>query len=186
MAAFQREQPGIHIELAVGDQDYDLGRRDADLALRATSAPPPYLVGRQVLALPWFAMTGKRYLRQHARAEKMADLAQHRLIGGDEDFRRLPVFDWLHRHYPPEQFICTAGNLDTMAALAASGMGIAFLPGDQVDPDLVELFALQPPAATELWILTHPDLRRVARIQAFSDFLWRFLREEPRLKRFVK
>ena len=186
IAAFQREHPGIRMEIAVGDHDYDLGRREADLALRATTEPPAHLTGRHVLALPWMAMAGKRYLRQHARPEKMADLAQHRLIGSDEEFRRLPAFDWLHRHYPPEQFTCTAGDLNTMAALAVAGMGVAFLPADQADAELVELFALQPAVTTDLWILTHPDLRRVARIRAFSDFLAASLRDDARLRRFVK
>jgi hypothetical protein len=43
---------------------------------------------------------------------------------------------------------------------------------------------LRPPAPeldTQLWVLTHPDLRRVARIKALTDFLHERLATEPRL-----
>lgn len=186
VAAFAREQPGIRVEIAVSDSEYDLGRREADLALRATPAPPPHLVGRHALSLPWFAMAGRKYLGRREKPRRMADLAGHRLVGSDEGFRRLPVFDRMHRTYPPDSFSCTAGDLNTMAALAIAGMGIAFLPADHARPGLVELFPLEPATATEIWILTHPDLRRVARIRAFSDFLFAFLRADPRLQRFAR
>ena len=48
-------------------------------------------------------------------------------------------------------------------------------------PGLVRLFPVDPPATTELWLLTHPDLRRVPRIRALMDFLTARLREDPRL-----
>ena len=57
-------------------------------------------------------------------------------------------------------------------AAAKAGMGIALLPcylGDP-EPDLAR--ALPDPVpelARELWIVTHPDLRRTARVRAFFE-----------------
>ena len=134
-------------------------------------------------SIPWFAMAGKAYLRRRERPRRVADLAAHALIGSDEGFRRLPAFAWLHGNYSAEQFSCTAGDLNTMAALAIAGMGVALLPADHARTGLVELFPLEPAVRSDLWILTHPDLRRVARIRAFSDFLFDHLRAEPALNR---
>jgi DNA-binding transcriptional LysR family regulator len=92
----------------------------------------------------------------------------------------------MHREFRPEQFACTTGDIGTMASLAAAGMGIAFLPGDQSDPDLVEFFALQPAVSTELWIVVRPDQQRAARTSIFAQFLKKALREHPSLKRFLK
>jgi DNA-binding transcriptional LysR family regulator len=172
------------VEVAVSDTDYDLARRQADLALRATSAPPEYLVGRRVVGLPWFVYGSKPYLQKHRTPCSTPELAEHDLVGADEAFRRLPVFDWLHRTYPRERFVATANQLNTIAALITVGLGLGVLPADQHRRGLVRLFPVEPEFTSDLWLLTHPDLRRVARIRAFSDHLFESLRGDSRLREF--
>jgi DNA-binding transcriptional LysR family regulator len=181
LAAFARIQPGIRVELAASDSDYDLGRREADLALRATSRPPDHLVGRRVLTLTWQVYAAKAYVERHGAPLSMADLDQHALIGSDQGLARVPVFAHLRRRFPPERFAATTNDLATMAALSASGLGLALLPADQREDGLVPLFPVDPPYASEIWILTHPDLRRVPRIRALSRFLFDYLRSDPAL-----
>jgi len=186
LSSFRARYPGIRVEIAVSDTDYDLARRQADLALRATPAPPEYLVGRRVASMPWFAFGNRRYLRKRRPAPlSVPDLAQHELIGADQGFRRIPAFDWLHRRFPRERFVATASDLNTIAAMIAAGLGIGILPADQSRKGLVRLFALEPSFTSELWLLTHPDLRNVARIKAFADYLFEALRADTRVAEFV-
>jgi DNA-binding transcriptional LysR family regulator len=182
LKTFRSSHPGIRVEVAVSDTDYDLARRQADLALRATSAPPNYLIGRRVIRLPWFVYGSKPYLKKHGTPESKLELAEHDLVGADEAFRRLPAFEWLHRMYPRERFVATANQLNTIAALITAGLGLGVLPADQFRRGLVRLFALEPEFTSDLWLLTHPDLRRVARVRAFSDHLFESLRRDSRLR----
>ena len=68
-----------------------------------------------------------------------------------------------------------AGNVffATMLVMAArQGLGVAALPcylADR-DPRLVRLTEPMTEMASALWLLTHPDLRRVARVRAFVAF----------------
>jgi DNA-binding transcriptional LysR family regulator len=179
---FAARYPGICVEIAVGDRDYDLARREADLAVRATSKPPEYLIGRKVCELTWWVCAGERYLEKHARPESMDDLANHALIGAEASFLRVAPFAWMERALPNERIVARANELNTMAALTVAGLGISLLPNDQWRSGLVRLFPMQPVFPATLWILTHPDLRRVARIRAFSDYLIERLRAEPRLQ----
>jgi DNA-binding transcriptional LysR family regulator len=181
LADFHAQHPDIRVEIAASDHDFDLARREADLALRATSSPPAFLIGRKVRELPWFVCAGRRYLDAHPRPRSMDDLSEHALIGADQRFLRLPVFAELHRRHAPDRFVARAGDLNTMRVLALTGLGLALLPIDQADPGLIRLFALEPKVASALWLLTHPDLRDVARIRAFADFLFDRLRADPRL-----
>src|SRR5258706_11350848 len=48
LAEFRQRYPEIRVEIAVGDHDFDLARREADIALRATLRLPEFLVGRRV------------------------------------------------------------------------------------------------------------------------------------------
>jgi DNA-binding transcriptional LysR family regulator len=182
---FEAEFPEVRIEISVSDSDYDLARREADLALRATTAPPDFLVGRRIASLPWIACASDRYLQQHGEPRGESDLAEHALIGADPGFARLTVFDWLRRSQPSSAIRYTCNDLRTMAALAQQGLGIALLPADMQHCDLKPLFRVCPEATGELWLLTHPDLRRVARIRALMSFLYDRLRADSRLKPFA-
>jgi DNA-binding transcriptional LysR family regulator len=182
LAALRARHPGIRVEVAVSDTDYDLARRQADLALRATSAPPEYLVGRHVVAVPWFVYGSPPYLQQYGKPRSMPELAAHNLVGADETLRRLPAFEWLHANCPRERFVATANQLNTIAALIAAGLGLGVLPADQHRQGLVRLFAMEPACTSDLWLLSHPDLRHVARIRAVSDHLLEALRADPRLR----
>lgn len=175
---FAAHYPDIRIEIAVGDRDYDLARREADLALRATAQPPEFLVGRKVRDLAWWVCAGDAYANP---PRTMDELASHPLIGAEASFLRVAPFAWLEKTCGDERIVARANDLNTMAALAIAGVGIALLPSDQSRAGLRRLFPLQPAFPAALWILTHPDLRRVARIQAFSEFLSAKLRDDPRL-----
>ena len=67
-------------------------------------------------------------------------------------------------------------RLDTVQGLAdavEAGIGIGPLPcviGDR-RPNLARLGPPEPELAAGLWLLTHPDLRRAARVRAFLDFV---------------
>jgi DNA-binding transcriptional LysR family regulator len=73
---------------------------------------------------------------------------------------------------PSERIVARADSLMAARALAREGIGIAALPCYLADPD-ARLKRLAPPIdamASSLWLLTHPDLKRVTRIRAFLDF----------------
>ena len=182
LADLQLSHPGIRVELIVSDSDYDLGRREADLALRATPTPPEYLIARKVVDLDWVLVASPAYLSGRPRPADVTELSGHRLIGADQGFQRLAAFQHLHQRIPREQFAATTNSLNTMAAMAESGLGIALVPTDQVSPGLERLFVFEPGIPGSLWLLTHPDLRRVARIRAVSQFIFDRMSRDPRLK----
>lgn len=161
--------PGILIEVSVGDSDYDLNRREADLALRATTRPPEHLVGRKVADLSWslYASTASR--RSQPRSE--AELADLPLIGADPAMMRLTAFQWLEDGHS-EKIVARANDLSTMAALARARVGLALLPSDHCGHGLKRLFDVEG-LSGELWLLSHPDLRNVRRIRVVWEALAR-------------
>jgi DNA-binding transcriptional LysR family regulator len=53
LASFRAAYPEIRLDVIVGHQHLNLSRRDADVALRATAAPPETLVGRKIGRIGW-------------------------------------------------------------------------------------------------------------------------------------
>ena len=165
--SLRRSHPGILVEVSVGDSDYDLNRREADIALRATTRPPDHLVGRKIADSHW-AICGPTTRRRALPADEEA-LAGEPLIGADASMMRLDAFQWLEGNYR-DQIVARANDLSTMASLARAGVGLALLPSDQRGDGLKRLFTVDG-LVGELWLLTHPDLRNVRRIRVVWDAL---------------
>ncbi|MEM7304260.1 MAG: LysR family transcriptional regulator [Pseudomonadota bacterium] len=178
ISKFHSLQPSIKINVLVSDALHDLSRRDADIALRATSNPPDYLLGRQVTDFKWHVYAGHSYLKKQGIPKSMKSLHAHQLIGPDDSLLRIDVYKWLKEHFSTDNFTAYASDLSTIAALCHQGLGVAILPSDYIEPRLNKLFAVNPAFSNQLWILSHPDLRHVSRIRVFTDFLYNFLKKQ--------
>ena len=92
IANFQNKYPDIHINLLVTNKDCDLSKREADLAVRASSAPPEHLVGVKLFSFGWSVYAAPSYLDVYGRPSKTEDLQNHRIISVHEGLEFLPAF----------------------------------------------------------------------------------------------
>jgi DNA-binding transcriptional LysR family regulator len=166
LARFAAAYPGVTLELTVENAIASLRRHEADVAVRPTAEPPEGLVGRRIAELA-FAVYGTRdYLKAAGRRAER----DHAWITVDDSLAHVSAGKWLRQLAPP-RVVLRANNFITMAEAAAAGIGLALLPchtGD-VHKDLVRVGAVRPGLGSPLWLLTHEDLRRTARVRAFMD-----------------
>ena len=177
ISEFNSLYPEIHIELLVSNQEFNMSNRQADIAVRATSSPPEHLVGRQVSTLNWSVFGSKRYADKFGLPNDKDELINHSLIGATGAMRNLPAFVWLDRHFA-DQVITRCDDLTAMSYFAESGQGLAFLPDDQLRPEITRLFGVQENKPSNLWLLTHPDLRNVERIKLVMQHLTKAFSQE--------
>lgn len=177
LAKFQHRYPDIHIELLASNLEFNMNNRQADVAIRATPSPPKHLIGRQLKTIQWSVYGSSAYEQQSGLPNNLEELPNHRLIGATGDMCRLPGFIWLEKNVP--QHIHTrCDDLVTMSFFAEAGQGLAFLPDDQQRPAIKKLFAFEPGETSNLWLLTHPDLRNVKRIKLVMQCLTTALQNE--------
>jgi DNA-binding transcriptional LysR family regulator len=167
IARFHKSHPEITIELVVANAFLSLTRRDADVALRPATEAPENLTGRRLAGI-----ATALYAARDFRVADRKSLAGEDWIGFDESLAHLGSARWMAAEVPPERIVARADSLMAARALAREGIGIAALPCYLADPD-ARLRRVAPPidAMASLWLLTHSDLRRVARIRAFLDFI---------------
>ena len=172
---FHAQYPDITISLMASNADYNLSRREADLAIWATANPPEHLIGQKLFSLRWAAYASSEYLAKHP--DPITDLVGQQVICANQSLQHLAVFKWAEEHLEPHQVVARCNDLMAMSALAQAGCGIALLPDDQFKPELHRLFCLQDAFRSEIWILMHPDLRGCARLVLFKNFISEQLRQ---------
>ena len=161
--AFNRRYPEISIELSVSYVALDLDRREADVAIRITDAPPEHLVGRSLGRYASAIYVSNDYAAEH-------DLGDHSTLHwiGWNHLSRFP--EWVRDSAFPD--VPTRGrfpNVMVQLAAARAGLGLAMIPCFMGDPDPTLVRAVPELASPvhEIWVLTHPDLRDTSRIRAF-------------------
>jgi DNA-binding transcriptional LysR family regulator len=179
-AALRAGHPEIAIELVVANSFFTLTKRDADIAIRPMTTAPENLVGRRLAALATAPYASPSYL---ARQTSRTALAAHAWLGFEESLSHLRSAQWVAANVADARIVYRSNSLTALQAAARAGIGVAALPCYLADPD-PSLRRVQAPLAdmeVSLWLLTHPDLRRVARIRTVLDFLARHLARQRRL-----
>jgi DNA-binding transcriptional LysR family regulator len=167
-AQFNELHPRIQLVLAIDNRMLDLGRREADVALRVRRPTDPSLFGRRLTGIAW-AFYGPRQGAANLRRDGRGfNFARHAVIGWEEP-ARIIVGDWIAAHVPADRIIYRSNSLVNQLMAIRAGIGIALLPCYLADPDdgVRRVSGVLPDLASELWIVTHQDLRNTARIRAF-------------------
>ncbi|MGH1539260.1 MAG: LysR family transcriptional regulator [Arenicella sp.] len=170
LADFKELHPDILVELLVSNQAFNMSNRQADIAVRATSAPPEHLVGRQVCSINWSVYACAAYAEKRGLPQTFDDLNNHLLISATGNIASLPAFVMLEKHFS-EQVVTRCDELVSISHFVESGQGLAFLPDDQLRPGIQKLFTLDMVKTSDLWLLTHPDLRNVERVKLVMQHL---------------
>jgi DNA-binding transcriptional LysR family regulator len=162
LAALRAQYPEMDIELVASDRMEDLLQRDADIAVRMARPSQASLVARRVGDVLLGCFAHRDYLARRGTPQTLEDLAQHDLIGVDQEnaFTRavLAELPFLKR----ESFALRCDNdLATIAALRAGfGIGMCQVGLARRDPNLVHLFPEQARYRLDTWIAMHEDLRQ--------------------------
>lgn len=170
LAAFARASPEVTIELTASNTMVSLTRRDADIALRPSKQPPENLVGRKCSEVAIGLYASPAYLE---RTPARRELLDHTWVGPDESLSGTTIGRWMARELGGGKVALKADSLVVLREAALAGMGVSPLPcylGDTA-PGLRRVRPPVPELATELWLLTHEDLQRTARVRALLDHL---------------
>jgi DNA-binding transcriptional LysR family regulator len=170
---FRARHPRLQVEFLMSDRYLDLGKGEADVALRSGDTVDPQLIGRKLGDSLWAMYASTGYLERHGRPQGVADLGRHALVGLDQAMAAHRAAVWLRQAAPEARIVASAGSVLGLVSSVKAGLGLAPLPtalGD-AEPDLV--LVLGPiPELTRIWrILTTRQLRRTPRVSAFFEFM---------------
>lgn len=174
LVRFQREHPDVSVRYLTASRLFRLEYGEAHVAIRAGSPPdqPDNVV--QKLSTECIALfASKEYLATNGTPKDENDLGGHRFISFDEPQSRAPFHQWLKENIAPKQVTFKVADDRSMeqAILAGAGLGFMLERVAGRHPQLVQVLPPREAWTAPLWLVTHVDLHRTAKVQTFLTFL---------------
>jgi DNA-binding transcriptional LysR family regulator len=171
--------PDIHISVLTTDEELDLSMREADVAIRLRQPTQPDLIQRKLFSVHFHAYAAPEYLKRFGTPHTIDDLDNHRLLwlGGTTIPNYLLNRNWLleagRNGKGPRTPLLIINNVLGLLRACQQGLGIAMLPDYLVEENrgLVQLLPDGDTIALDAYFVYPEELKSVARVQVFRDFL---------------
>ncbi|EIE50181.1 DNA-binding transcriptional LysR family regulator [Salipiger aestuarii] len=174
LASFRAAYPDIVVRYLTGARLFRLEYGEAHVALRAGAAPqePDNVV--QSFARQAIALYGARsYTDAHGIPTEGPDLARHAFVGHDDLDSRAPFAMWMRANVPDARIVFRTEDGRVQQAAVRAGAGLGFVPVHEAenDPELVQILPSREEWSSPMWLVTHVDLHRTPKVQAFLRHL---------------
>ncbi len=174
VAAFHETYPGVCVEILVDNRAANLVRREADIALRMFRPDQPDLIAKRIGEVLMGLYGAERYFARHGKPARVAHLKRHYLVGFDETMvHNNAAVQRLETYFTPERIVHRSSSFigQLNATRAGIGLGVHDCYLAAQNPELERLFPREFNHSMEVWLVTHSDMRRSARIRAVYDFI---------------
>ena len=167
-------EPGIEIEILASNEESNLNRREADIAIRSFRPSQPELIVKKLGEVTGHLYAAKTYLRQLGNPTSIAELSHANFIDMQPSGHLLSLlktngFDVSTKNFP----VVTKSHL-VQWELVKSGIAICGMLEEIGDSEpLVERVVIPDFELinSEIWLVTHSELRTNRRVRRVFDFL---------------
>ncbi len=182
LVKFIRDYPDIVPNLMLTDKSLDLGKLEADCAIRLWRPTQVDLIQRKLFTVGQSLYASRDYLSTCGVPRSVDELDDHPIIlyGATGALRNV---DWLAAYErdenDPRKPALILDNIYGVMKAVQSGAGIASLPNYVAsdNPQLVRILPEVCGPEFDIYFVYPEELRRSKRVTAFSDFLTRQTRQ---------
>ena len=174
LAQFQADHEDLAVKFITDTRVFRLEYGEAHVAIRAGRKPddPDNIVQPLYTQRMTFYGT-QEYLDTHGPIVMGSDYAGHRIVGSTIEEPRAPFNIWMKENMPADRIIYRASDIRAGGDAVVAGIGAGFLPmwWAAQCPNLVPLCDPIDDWSSRVWLITHVDLHRTAKVQSFTNFL---------------
>lgn len=168
--------PGVRIELDASARLLDLGKREADIALRSVRPEGADLVVKKVASAKWICAASRSFVKKLGVATSWDSLPW---IAWDHDFGAFGPSRWLTKHASKAEVVLRTSHFGSQATACRSGLGVMLVPEPHAEAHgLVGVPLAKTLSATaealpvdELWIVATRASRDLPRVAVTWQFL---------------
>jgi len=171
---FQRENRRTMIKVIASPVLLKLEYGEAHIAVRSGSRPEqPDNIVQPFMDLRLGLYAHNSYISEHGKPDVQADFGDHRFVCWETSNSTFPFSHWLAKNIPAGNKVLITASQSVAEQSILEGMGIGFYPEPYAKQhsDLVQVMPPRPEWLVPLWLVTHVDLHRTAKVQAFLRIL---------------
>ena len=168
----QRQQPGLRIELVGETRQINLGKGEADLALRMVRPVEKGVIARKLAVIAYGLYGSRDYLAR-------CDGKPYDFLGYDDSLDHVPQQRWLKMQAGDIGLALRSNDLASLLTAARAGLGLAVLPCIMARgaPELVSVPTRSSPLTQELWLLFHRDIGRTPAVRIVIDHITAIIKQ---------
>ncbi|MDP6832969.1 MAG: LysR family transcriptional regulator [Alphaproteobacteria bacterium] len=168
IADFQAQHPNVVAELNITNSYVDFSSMEADITIRPAATLSEDLAGERACELMLRVYATPTYLT--ANPGRTYD--SHGWLGVMAPITSTTVGEWQRRNLPDANIVLRSNSFVGIRDAAERGLGLAMMPcflGDP-SPHLVRAEAFPDSLSASLWVATHRDMARSARVQSILSW----------------
>jgi len=183
LAKLRQIHPQLRIELVVTSRNFDLSRREADMAIMIGEHESKRITSTPLTEVTMRLYASSSYLARYEKIKKIEDLAHHDFVSGIDEFDFGPAIDRSLSGVDPG-FNTTISCSSIVAQLKATAAGgglccfAKFIAA--TEPELIPVLPDQVKFSRDITLAVHTDMVQLARIKVIAEFL-RYEFEQQRL-----
>ncbi len=185
LAEMARRHPQLHVHVAYSDRFVDLIGEGFDCAIRVGYLPDSNLVARRVGPIFGKLVAGPAYIAEHGAPETPAELGAHQALMQGTEAWHFSDGERTITVNPQGRF--KSDSAVALAAAAAAGLGIAWLP-DCVTHDyvvagkLVPVMTRYPPPSAAAYVVRPPGQHPPRKVRALIELLVECIDDDERFQ----
>lgn len=169
----RKMEPGIHVEIIASNEERNLMRREADIAIRGFRPTQPDLIAKKIIKTVAHLYATPEYLQSIGNPATPAEFSEAEFIGSD-------YTDMVIVHLNQSGFTLTRRNFPVMVGnhivqweLVKQGLGIGLMMQEigDAEPGLKRALPDFKSYSGEAWLVTHNELKTNRRIRLVFDLL---------------
>lgn len=174
MISFQEKWPEVRVRFLTDMRIFRLDYGEAHVAIRAGDAQEEQdNVVQPLVRIRAGLYAARSYVERFGRPGSEAEFQGHRFVSADLATNRAPFHRWLRSMVQPEQITYAVTEPAALEQAVIAGAGIGFMLAFRAaqNPDLVEILPPRDDWDSPLRLVTHVDLHRTRKVQAFVSHL---------------
>ncbi|MGR6874008.1 LysR family transcriptional regulator [Pseudomonas sp. HK3] len=167
-------EPGIEINIHSTNEERDLNRREADIAIRSVRPTQPELIAKKLGSVQGHLYAAKSYLQRLGNPPSIDELNKANFIDTENPGRLMQLLNTQGLSLSKKNFPVISNSHIVQWELVKRGVAIsATIEAIGDHEPLVERVVISdlPLITIDLWLVTHNELRTNRRIRRVFDFL---------------
>lgn len=184
LAEMARRHPQLHIHTSYGDRFVDLVAEGFDCAIRSAYLQDSNLIAKRIGPIAGKLVASPAYIEMHGSPETLDDIGDHQaLMQGTEAWRFMDG-DRVFTVQPQGRF--KADNATALAAAAAAGLGIAWLPDcityqHVASGALVPILTRFPVPPGAAYVVRPPGQHPTRKVRVLTEMLIEYFARNPEI-----